>query len=308
MFENDDYLNWILYQAHARVFPRLGNALDMHPSSPSAVDASGSHHGSCIRAEYYKRTGAEPDGAEDIRGTIIMDSGSALGDKLAQYFMNCNVAIAPNGTEGEYRILIPRETPAGNKYNVSGRLDMLCLGPNKEYILYEFKTVWSAGKANRVIKGWRCQPTPDVKNLMQVALYADYARRHMGVYDCRLAYLYVEGKMGKVYHITVDSDGGIYCDGTKQSMTVPDIYNQFDRLVDALIAGEPPDREGELFYTDEQLLDMAMNNQMSKKMKGLYDSGDPILVSWSPCTFCDYIGVCRGKDQALLAAKAREKK
>lgn len=309
VFMNDEYLNWVFNQAHNNPLPKRGSMLDMYPSTTSAVDKNGTHHGACIRAQYYERNGqpADPGSETDLAGQLIMDSGTALGDLMSKYFINCNIAVAPNGTEGEQRVLIHRVSPVGKvSYRITGRIDVVCQGPHKDLIGYEFKTVWSSNKANRVIKGWRVTPEPDVKNVMQTALYAHYGRQTLGILDWRLAYLYVEGKVGRVYHITVDSDNMIYVDGNAQPYTVDDIYSQYDRLADALAAQQPPDREGKLFYSDEDLVALAITNQLTKKAQERYNKGDKVLVPWSPCTYCAYIGSCYSPQDAAEAKKARE--
>lgn len=303
----DDYLEDILDQGHRDPIAVPRDQLKFYPSSPSAIDSYGNHHGNCVRAMFYKRTGVAPDpGSEtDIAGYMIMGSGTAIGERLAQIFQNAGVAVMPNGTEGEQRIFISRTTKKGNTYRISGYIDMICQGPDNELIGYEFKTVWSNGKANRVIKGWRCTPEPDVKNVMQTALYADFARREWGIVDWRLAYFHVQGKVGKVYHVTVDADKNIYVDGDRQDFTVDDIYAQYDKLADAIIEGKEPDREDELWLTDEQVTEMAMNNQLNKKQKKLYEADKKILKPWSACTYCPFVGACHSEKDALEAAEAR---
>lgn len=303
----DDYLDWVLDQGHRKPLIEPDDVFKFYPSQTSSIDRYGNHHGNCVRAMYYERTGVEPDagGETDIAGYMIMGSGTAIGDRLAKIFQNCGVAVSPNGTEGEQRVFITRTTSKGNVYRISGRIDMICRGPSNELIGYEFKTIWSSGKANRVITGWRCKPEPDTKNVMQIALYADFARSAWGIIDWRLAYFYVEGKIAKVYHITVDNETNIYVDGEKQSYTVNDIYAQYDKLADAVASGEIPDREGVLWLSDEEITLMAMNGQLNKKQQKLYEDDKKILKPWSPCTYCQFIGTCYSAQDTIDAAEAR---
>lgn len=305
MIINDDFLTSVLEQAHMPAFPRPSSEYDFYPSTTSAVDKNGGHHGACLRMMYYRRSGA-PGDPIDLEGHMIMDSGTAIGDNLAKYFMNCGIAVNPSGTEGELRVLLQRTSPGGVPYRISGRIDVVCKGPQNQHIGYEFKTVWSSGKAGRVIKSWRGRPQPDPKNVMQTALYAYYARENLGIYDWRLTYIYIEGKIGRTYNITVDGDNQIFVDGDLQPYTIDDIFAQFDRLADSLKDGEPPAREGELFYSDEQVEMMAINGDLTKKQTEAYENGKPVLVSWSPCTYCDYIGTCWGEEEEKKAKEARK--
>lgn len=303
----DDFLDSVLDQGHREPLDELRDDLKFYPSSPSAIDRYGNHYGTCTRSVFYKRSGVEADpGTEtDIAGYMIMGAGSAIGERLSHIFQNAGVAVYPNGNRGEKRIFVTRTTTKGNTYRISGFIDQICRGPDNALIGYEFKTIWSSGKANRVIRGWRCTPAPDVKNVMQTVLYADFARKQWGILDWRLAYFYVEGKIAKVYHITVSSDGDVFIDGEKQDYTVGDIYSQYDKLADALVDGEAPDREGVLWLTDEEVTDMAMNSQLNKRQQVLYKNDKKILKPWSPCTYCPFIGTCYSGEDCAAAVEAR---
>lgn len=303
---NDEYLDWVFDQAHRAGLGRPDSLLDMNPSTTSARGSDGELYGECIRAMWYKKMGTPSDFDTDVPGFLIMDSGTAIGAHIAKYFMNCGVAVAPNGTADEQRVLIERQTKAGNKYRISGRIDVICRGPDNGLIGYEFKTVWSAKKANRVIKGYRCIPEADSKNVMQTAMYADFGRRFLGILDWRLAYIYVEGKVGKVYHISVDNDGRIFVDGTEQPFSLNDAYAQYDKLADALIAGVPPDRDDELWLSSSTLLDMSINGKLTKDQAERYDAGLKVLKPWSACTYCKYIGTCLSPQDAVDAAELRK--
>lgn len=302
LFSNDDFLNWVFDRAHVAPFNTERHPLDLHPSSPSAMTTSGQHFGECIKALWYKKTGAAPDpSAPEPAGNLIMDCGTWLGKMLAGYFQLAGVGIAPNGPRGEQDMRIYRKTARGTEYRINGYIDVLAAGPNGEVIGYEFKTVWGSNKANRVIHGWRVSAEPDMKNLLQIALYAWYGRTKLGIHDWRLTYLWVDydksrsNPLGRTYNITVDDKNYIYVDGVQQEVTIDDILRQYDRLADALAFGEEPDREGNLFYTEEQVQLMDMSGDLTKKQEELLKAGRKIPVAWSPCTFCDYVGTCWGQ-------------
>lgn len=305
MIINDDYLTRILETAHNHPFSRPDAPFDFYPSATSAIDKDGQHHGNCIRAEYYKKVGADKPPIE-LGGMMIMDAGTALGEMLAKYFINCNVAVNPNGTEGELRVNFNRVTAAGNAYRVSGRIDVVCLGPNGEYIGYEFKTVWSSGKAGRVIKDWRGSFEPDIKNVFQTALYAWYSREHLGIFDWRLTYLHIEGKIGRTYMITVDRDGKIFVDGMEIAPTIHDVFAQYDVLADSIATNTPPPREGRVFMTDEEVVAASLERQLTKKQTETFEAGKKVLVPWSPCTYCDFIATCYDKETAAAVLEARK--
>jgi len=302
---NDDYLNWVLDKGFRPQLATHRDPLSFYPSNASAIGEDGNHYGACIRAAYYDRSLIEPDAETDIAGLMIMMGGSAIGDRLSKLFQNAGVAVAPNGTEGEQRVYVERTTPNGVKYRIGGYIDQICRGPNNELLGYEFKTIWSSGKANRVIKGWRCTPAPDVKNVMQTAIYADFARPTWGIIDWKLTYFHIESKSARTYNITVDNDGKIYVDGQIQMYTMAGIYSQYDKLADAIATDIPPEREGQLWLTTEELEQLAINDNLTKKQMDAYKNDRKALKAWSPCTYCNFIGTCYSKEDQEEAVAAR---
>lgn len=301
IFINDDFLNSVFRVAHTSIYPYERDIMEFYPSSAGANTRSGEHIGACTRANWYDKMGW-PGEPTDPAGLVIMDSGTYLGKMLSDWFQKANVSVVPNAIEGELRVRICRETKKGNKYFISGRIDQIAYESNNIPIAYEFKTVWSSNKANRVIGGGRDTPAPDPKNLIQTAIYADYCRRY-GILDWRLTYLYIEGKRGRSYNITVDSYKKIYVDGKEQDFTIDSIYECYDLLADSIASNTPPPQEGKAIYTVEELTEMAALGNLTKKQREAAAKDKPVLVPWSPCTYCAFIEPCWGKE---IAAKIRE--
>lgn len=311
MIENDEYLESILRDAFTNTFERGSSTTDFYPSSCSAQDHLGNELGECTRKLFYDKKGVMGAGP-DIKGSFIMANGGVMGDFLSRCFQKAGVAVQPNGMEGELRIRIERETEAGNKYALSGRVDQLCLDPRGQVIGYEFKTVYSKGKANRVLGDWRGNYNADPKNIMQTAIYAWWGRSH-GVLDWRLTYFYIQAGGGKrplplsrTYYVNVTSEGVIYVDGEKQPYTVHSIFEKFDLLADSLEKDEPPEREYKLLLTDEEVDQLAINGKLTKKEETLIKKGKRVPARMTPCTYCAFQTECWTQEELEEFAESKK--
>lgn len=307
MILNDEYLESILRDAFTNLFEDQRNNMDFYPSSCSAKDSDGEEIGGCTRASYYDKT-ATVALAPDIKGSMIMANGSVMGDFISRCFQKAGVAVAPNGLDGEMRVRIDRVTEAGVEYGISGRVDQLCLDARGQVIGYEFKTIYSKGKAGRIIQHWRGTEEPDPKNVMQTAVYAWWGREH-GIMDWRLTYFYIHsGKqpLSKTYYINVSSDGSIYVDGNRQKYNINSIFEKFDLLADSVAAQEAPPREYELLMDDETLDRLAINGQLTRNEQTLVDKKMAVPARWSPCGFCRYRQACWSEEELMKYEEARD--
>lgn len=303
LFEDDELLLEVYKSAHTQPYVYERDKFEMYPSSASAITGSLEVVGSCNRQQWYDRKGFPSHGG-DLEGLIMMDAGTYTGKMLSDWFQKANVAIVPNSIDGELRIRIPRKSLKGNSFTIVGRVDQIAHDGTTP-VGYEFKSIWSSAKANKVISSMRVYDGPDIKHVLQTALYADYGRKELGIYDWRLTYIHIESKRSRTYKITVDSEENIYVDGELQPYTLTSTYARYGLLADAIAEDKEPPQDFKLFMTDEEIKDKLINKELTKKQKEAYVSGSPIFVDYSPCKYCAFIEQCWGAEAHKKALEAR---
>jgi len=310
-FWDYEYFNEIWEKGLADPLPEQRNEMELHPSMVGCRDARGKGFGGCSRKAWYQRKYPE-EGGLDVVGSMIVNEGNHFEAHANQVFMAAGVAIRPNPMNGQPRIMIKRTTEKGTVYFIVGRLDMIYRNPKGDRALVDFKRPVTDSSADAVMgtsKWDNSGPKAKDQNIIQMAIYANWARQH-GISDCKLAYGMPGRRKGRVFDITVEANGDIFVkpqDGPaeKQAFTIHDIYREFDYLADCIAEDKVPDRPFELFYSPEELDRIAMKKDLPKTWRDKLKMYGKVVKNYgdSPCSYCDFISVCHGVEDAQLALK-----
>jgi hypothetical protein len=313
---NDPYLNEVWEKAIADPIPDERNLMDLYPSMMGVKDKNGKHHGQCTRKMYYMKL--DPSGKDpDISGFMRMNEGNLFEAHANAVFQKAQVAIKPNGIEGQVRIAIPRKTAKGTEYTVAGRLDIVYRNAQKKRAIIDWKRPVTPNSADDVFgtsKWHNNPPSPKTQNVIQMAVYAEWASK-LGIDDCRLAYAYPPEGKGIVFGIEVKDNEIFYFNPEKKEnsitsmpFTLDAIYEEADHLADCMKEEEVPDFSYDAFFSEEELNAMAFSGSMPKKWEAKRKEFGKLNKPYgqSLCSYCEYVTVCRGKEEAELLSKLKD--
>jgi len=161
--------------------------------------------------------------------------------------------------------------------NVRGKIDLVALNPvTDKKTVVEFKSVYGYN-ANSVL-GSPAQRrkgelgTPRDSNLMQIAIYQHGYKDNPDFEAGRLIYGSRDTGRTAEYLVEVDSQGVITYQGnypvrtrkTKAPYTMGHIFANYEFINEAIARGELPDRDFELKYSNEKILQLFAKGKLNK--------------------------------------------
>ena len=274
----------------------------LYPSEASVVitDEFGDKvvYGGCLRASYMRCTGIEGE-PFTARSYGIFELGNAVENMLVNDWKEMGIYEA-NSVRFQ-----------NEEYNLSGELDAVLRDPETGLLFgTEIKSFYGYYAATEIFGNKSKVGKPKWNNLLQTLVYVNefkntldhfklfYEDRGDGAkksFDVRIVANELED--GTIVHYPKVDNKVI------KSFTIEDIYKRFSQLNTAILEGQIPEREFELFYTNERIEKDHDNGKISdskfKKFKKVYKNGTTKYVEkdrpgdWQ-CSYCRYKDLCYG--------------
>ena len=278
-----------------------------YPSSASVewIDDLGRRKvvGTCLRQQYYTICGIDETNPADIAGLLKMHFGNVYHDGIADLLRWSPLFLA-----AEKRMWRPYEE---GRPSVSGRVDLFMLDEETGTpIVGEIKTGGGYFFERNQIKGLKSVPAqPREGDVCQILTYLDF----YGKYVVEKGFLYYIDRAScntSQYLIRMDDDGSAWIQGTNiaeywRHINIPAIDSRWAHTQACLEAGQLPRRDYCLQFSNDELLVMYEEDELSKTDKGKvkkliekgYDEDQPIIEKgdWN-CRLCRFRDLCYGKE------------
>jgi CRISPR/Cas system-associated exonuclease Cas4 (RecB family) len=275
----------------------------LYPSEASVVvtDEFGDRvvHGGCLRAGYYRCTGEEAI-PFDARSKSIFELGNSVEDMLVDDWKEMGIFVA---NSVRFQNL---------EYNLSGEIDAVLRNPETDLPFgVEIKSFYGYFATTEIFGNKSKTGKPKMNNLLQTLVYAKefkdkldhfklfYEDRGDGSkksFDIRVVPTELEDT-SIVYRPEID--GEIITD-----FTVDDIYARYEQLNRCILQGTIPDRDYELYFSNERIERDHQNGKISdskfNKFKRVSKRDGSVRYiekdrpgNWN-CSYCKYKSLCYG--------------
>jgi CRISPR/Cas system-associated exonuclease Cas4 (RecB family) len=272
----------------------------LYPSEASVVikDKFGDTvvHGGCMRASYFRCSG-EVGTPLTARSYGIFELGNTVEDMLVNDWKEMGIYVA---NSVRFQNL---------EYNISGELDVVLRDPETGLLFgTEIKSFYGYFASTEIFGNKSKVGKPKMNNLLQTLIYASefknqldhfklfYEDRGDGTKKCfDVRIVPEEIKDGAIVHYPKVNDEVI------RSFTIEDMYQRFSALNNYIVSGSTPERDYELFYTNERIEKDHENGKISdskyNKFKKVYKNGTTKFVErdrpgdWQ-CSYCKFKDLC----------------
>lgn len=254
----------------------------IHPSSMGILldrDGRVQRFGGCDRAEYYRlRRYPTQRVPMDFDGRFATSVGKLTEDIMKDVFQRGWVYVGD-----EVPVTIERKSAKGTRYRISGRIDLIIKDPKTGYPIFlelktpgDYKAPGNCERKNgpKALKSVQLKDTPylpDLGYVVQVMPYLWWAREELGLVDPEFNILiYTRGYRKKGEHIVrFHRDDSIVIENADGVTHMPDltmarVFEDTDRLADAVRAGEEPMRPFERQYSHGTIMRMFEAKAMTK--------------------------------------------
>lgn len=256
--------------------------------------------GKCLRRQYYEKREMPAESIETPEGLMKAKAGDVWSDWLSDKLKEAGCWA---GTEVSFY---------NKSLNLSGRIDAVIKDINSDNLVgVEFKTVGTF-VSQGVIKPTAKYPlAPKEEHVLQVMLYLWHYKDYdidkwvlfymnRDSFEQREHIVRLGNHDGEVYPIIMNEMGTL--DWTH--LTLNNIISRWHQLELALKENKLPDRDYEVQYSNQKIIQMYKRNQLNKtesskvqraltKFTNIDNSETPILTKgdWQ-CRFCPYAELC----------------
>lgn len=303
--------------------PPISIARESNTLWPSAmgvtIDVNGwpTRIGGCNRKQYYRLLRYPQDPSSiDFPGEVKRRFGDFASQFMADIFKTGWLYIGD-----EIPAVIPRRTPGGVKYKISGKIDIMIRRAEGDNwpILIEVKS------KGQFAENGLCKPTrgnaytapkplmPDLGEVIQCMPYLEWARTDLGIDDPEIHLMYLtRDRVSLGEHIVrfntddsiiVENAGGVH---HISELTLPLVYADTDALVDSVRAKTVPDRpyvgQWSNEYLAHKLQFKGLNKSDTEAVRRGIQSGkaEPYIQKgdWQ-CNYCEYRSGCDGHNMSF---------
>lgn len=283
--------------------PRFRGHSDCHfyPSEASIkiTDESGDSvvHGGCLRASYFRCSGEE-GAPHSARSQGIFELGNAVEDMLVANWKQMGIFVA---NSVRFQNL---------EYNLSGELDVVLRDPETGVLFgTEVKSFYGYHASVEIFGNKSTVGKPKKNNLLQTLVYLHefkdrldhfklfYEDRGDGAkrsFDIRIVPAELED--GTIVHYPKIDQYVI------RTFTMEDLYGRYQQLCTAMLQGIVPDRDFELYYTNERIERDHSNGKISdskfNKFKKVSKKDGSVRYverdrpgDWQ-CSYCKFKDLC----------------
>jgi CRISPR/Cas system-associated exonuclease Cas4 (RecB family) len=244
--------------------PRVRGHSDCHfyPSEASValVDEFGDHvvYGGCLRASYFRCSGEEGI-PHNARSQGIFELGKSVEEMLVDDWKRMGIFVSHG---------IRFQNP---EYNLSGELDVILKDPETGIQFgVEVKSFYGYYASVEIFGNKSTVGKPKMNNLLQTLVYAwefkkdldhfklfyeDRGDGRKRSFDVRIVPEELEDST-IVHYPKVDNT-------IIKSFTIEDMYGRYQQLCNHMLQGTPPDKDFELYYTNERIEKDHSNGKIS---------------------------------------------
>ena len=260
--------------------------------------------GKCMRASYYRLTGAPLTNPPSAKSQVIFHLGNQIEDGIVEIWKQAGI-WDNNSVRFEDR-----------DKNISGEFDCVLRDPTVELIglpkfgaevktFYGYmqeKTILGHSEGRGARKHW-VWGKPKDENLMQAAIYCDQTRDTLSGF--KLYYISRDKNDMAEFNISVDDNGTIFIHDPKRGgaplpetrFAMNDIYDSWTDLKGFIERGEIPARDFDFRPSQEKIEEMYGLGEISKSAYEKHNSGKIPYRDWH-CSYCSYRDHCQGPEAA----------
>jgi hypothetical protein len=298
----------------------------LYPSSAS-IEQDGEIVGACHREEYYKWMMATPtDAIVNPEYSLSAIAGNCLHDMLVGLFQNTSHKTGLQVLSAEQSFFNP-------DYLLSGRTDILLLDTETNTpVGADFKTVSPYGSSQAMLM-------PRIKDILQCAVYLHEHQQnidsdHEMVEEWLIIYLareqsyhiskYKHGSPFKVLwqfsikfndkkEVIVEDQNG---NTTNTEITIDQVYDRYNTLLDLIKARTLPDRDFEEQYSEDKIAGLLKAEKLTRKpdreqvQKWLDKGAKPgklnMVMGDKECDFCAYSSLCWSDTPDIYSTDLKE--
>jgi hypothetical protein len=263
-----------------------------YPSEASVVitDQYGDRtvHGGCLRASYFRVTGAFPGTPYDAHSQFIFLQGSAVENMLVDLWKEMGI------WHDSHVKFVDKEN------NISGELDAILVEPPHGQLYgAEVKSFYGYNAKKELFGDRHHQGFPKMNNLLQTLVYLNHFEDRLPYF--RLIYFARDSAARKSFRIELQHEGSIKwpkVDGEiVRSFSVDDILARYRLLQQHVNQATVPPNDFVLDYPETTIHDFHAKGKISdskyeKWQKGKLKAHEH-LGNWQ-CSYCQYQRVCWG--------------
>jgi len=272
-----------------------------YPSEASVVctDKFGDRivEGGCLRASYFRCTGQEAR-PHSVRTQSIFELGKHVEDMLVNNWKQMGILV-DRGIRFQ-----------NNEFNISGELDAVLMDPETgKPFGVECKSLYGYHAGVEVFGNKSTPGSPKMNQLLQTLVYAYEFKDRLDYF----LMFYEERGDGTKGQFEVKVVPDELEDGTlvyrpmvdrnvMMEFTIEDIYARYKELMKCILDGKVPDRDFELFYTNDRVEKDYANGKISKskyekfKRVSKRDGSVRYVDSERPgdwaCSYCNFKDYC----------------
>ena len=267
--------------------PRLKKAAGFYPSeasieTPDPGTGGVVVEGECLRKIWYRRKGFTPTETTHPDQLWKMKVGDEVHKMIVEAAKKAGIYV---DDEVEFY---------DEEHNISGRVDLFYRHPTRGRVVgAEIKSIAEyQGRRGVVFSVYGEPMRPKRDHVLQVAPYLDFFSKKQGVHEWTIPYFSRDTGERSAFSVTLGVEDELLVDGQPSGIRPEGVHQRFRRLEQHLKHDTLPPRDYELKYSKARLLQMANQEDLTKKQIEDVRAGRKVDLGDWRCKLCPYKTLC----------------
>lgn len=250
-------------------------------------------HGGCLRASYFRLSGAFEGTPYDARTQWIFKQGDSVEAMLVEQWKQMGVWV-----ENSVKFV-------DQENNISGELDaILAEPPSGQLYGVEVKSFYGYQAETQLFGNRKIKAFPKMSQLLQTLVYLNYFEESLPYF--RMVYFARDSVKRRTFKIELQHEGPVKYPKVEgevvRSFTINDILDRYRRLQTHIDSNTVPPPDYELQFPAAKIRDYHDKGKISDSKFSKWESGKlkkhEHVGDWQ-CSYCRFKEVCWGTNAQL---------